>query len=193
MLADDCNIYVGSKAAAERILSSLKDWIKRHLRLEVSESKSGVGRPWERKFLGFIITTALLIGIAPASLTQYKDRVRDLWDARQPLTSNQLRDQWSRYIQGWWGYYQLCEWRRDIFDQERWIRRHIRKCYWQRWHGSEGRVANLSRLGLPPSRAIIGKSNRGAWRMAASPAMQEALSNKVLIRYGFVMPSNLKS
>ncbi len=137
--ADDCNIYVKSQAAAERVLASLTGWIKRHLRLEVSESKSGVGRPWERKFLGFIITSALLIGIAPASLTRFEDRVRELWNARQPLTSEQLRDQWRSYVNGWWGYYRRCEWRRDIYRKEPWIRRHIRKCFWQRWHKSKGR------------------------------------------------------
>lgn len=192
--ADDCNIYVGSQAAAERVLDSLTGWIKRHLRLEVSASKSGVGRPWERKFLGFtIVTAALLIGIAPTSLTRFKEQVRQKWDARQPLTSEQLRDQWRSYIQGWWGYYRHCEWRRDIFKQERWIRRHIRKCFWQRWHGSEGRQAALRRLGLPEARARVGRSSHGAWRMAASPAMQEALNNQTLRRHGFVMPSDLKS
>ncbi len=190
--ADDCNIYVGSQAAAERVLTSLTRWIKRRLRLEVSASKSGVGRPWERKFLGFIITTALLIGIAPASLARFKDRTRELWNARQPRTSEQLRDQWQSYVIGWWGYYRNCQWRREIFNQERWIRRHIRKCFWQRWHKSVGREAALKRLGLPPSRAIVGRSGRGAWRMAASPTMQEALNNKTLKRYGFVMPSDLK-
>jgi hypothetical protein len=191
--ADDCNIYVGSQAAAERVLASLTGWIKRHLRLEVSVKKSGVGRPWERKFLGFIITMTLLIAIAPESLTRFKNRVREHWDARRPLTSEQLRDQWRSYIIGWWGYYHHCEWRRDIFDQERWIRRHIRKCFWQRWHKADGREAALKRLGLPPKRAIVGRSSRGAWRMAASPTMQEALNNKTLKRYGFVMPSDLKS
>ncbi len=191
--ADDCNIYVKSQAAAERVLASLTGWIKHHLRLEVSESKSGVGRPWERKFLGFIITSALLIGIAPASLTRFEDRVRELWNARQPLTSEQLRDQWRSYVNGWWGYYRRCEWRRDIYRKEPWIRRHIRKCFWQRWHKSKGRESALRRLGLPPSRAIVGRSSRGAWRMAGNPVMHEALNNRTLRRYGFLMPSDLKS
>ncbi len=130
--ADDCDIYVKSQAAAERVLASLTGWIKRHLRLEVSESKSGVGRPWERKFPGFIITSALLIGIAPASLTRFEDRVRELWNARQPLTSEQLRDQWRSYVNGWWGYYRRCEWRR--------------------WHKSKGRESALRRLGPAPTR-----------------------------------------
>ncbi len=184
--ADDCNIYVKSQAAAERVLASLTGWIKRHLRLEVSESKSGVGRPWERKFLGFIITSALLIGIAPASLTRFEDRVRELWNARQPLTSEQLRDQWRSYVNGWWSYYRRCEWRRDIYRKEPWIRRHIRKCFWQRWHKSKGResallLPTMARLGLPPTRPTADSAyrrvepssggavvERGAWRETLS-------------------------
>jgi RNA-directed DNA polymerase len=189
--ADDCNIYVKSAAAAERILASLTGWIARHLRLEVSSSKSGTGRPWERKFLGFIITVALLTGIAPVSLARFEDRVRELWDARQPLRSEQLRDQWQSYVQGWWGYYRLTEDRRPVFDKERWIRRHIRKCFWQRWHSGQGRQTALRRLGLPPQRAKVGLSSRGAWRMARHAVMQEALNNRTLKRYGFIMPSDL--
>jgi RNA-directed DNA polymerase len=191
--ADDCNIYVKSEAAAHRVMRSLKGWIMRHLRLEVSESKSGVGRPWERKFLGFIMTSALLISIAPASLERFKDKVRELWSARQPWTSEQRREQWKSYLQGWWGYYRLCEWRRDIYRQERWIRRHIRCYFWQRWHKSDGREKALRRLGLPAERATVGRSSRGAWRMAASPAMQEALNNRRLKRNQLWMPSDLKS
>lgn len=189
--ADDCNIYTKSARAAQRVLESLTGWIKRHLRLEVSEKKSGVGRPWERKFLGFVITTALLISIAPGSLTRFKTKVREHWSARQSQTSTQLRDQWQAYVRGWWGYYRLCEDRRPIFRTEGWIRRHIRKCFWQRWHGSKGREAALKRLGVPAHRAGIGRCSRGAWSMARHATMQEALSNKTLRRYEFIMPSDL--
>jgi RNA-directed DNA polymerase len=189
--ADDCNIYVKSAAAAERVLTSLSGWITRHLRLEVNPSKSGIGRPWERKFLGFIITVSLLIGIAPVSLERYKDRVRERWEARQSLTSTQLRDQWNSYVQGWWGYYRLTEWRQPIFQTEGWTCRHIRKCFWLRWHQSKGREAALRRLGLPAHRAAIGRSSRGAWRMARHAVMQEALSKKTLKQYRFLMPSDL--
>lgn len=189
--ADDCNIYVGSEAAAKRVLANLTVWIERHLRLEVSASKSGTGRPWERKFLGFILTVALLISIAPASQARFEDKVRELWDGRQSLSSTHLRNQWRSYVHGWWGYYQLCEDRTAIFNKEGWIRRHIRKCFWLRWHGAKGRESALRRLGLPARRAETGRSSRGAWRMARHPAIQEALNNRLLKRYHFVMPSDL--
>lgn len=189
--ADDCNIYVKSAAAAQRVLESLTGWIARHLRLEVNASKSGVGRPWERKFLGFIITASLLIGIAPASLAKFKDQVREKWDARKSMTSQARIETWQSYVQGWWGYYQHVEDRRPIFQSEGWIRRHMRKWHWQKWHKSKGREAALKKLGANAKGAAIGRSSRGAWRMASSPVMHTALSNRHLKKWGFVMPSEL--
>lgn len=189
--ADDCNIYVGSAAAAQRVLASLTGWLARHLRLEVNSSKSGTGRPWERKFLGFIITANLLIGIAPASLAKFKDQVREKWNARQSMTQREHLDQWRSYVVGWWGYYRLVEERRPIFQSERWIRRHVRKWYWQRWHKSEGRVAALKRLGMSARFAEFGRSSAGAWAMARSRALHSALSNRKISSAGIIMPSEL--
>ena len=92
--ADDCNIYVGSQVAAQRVLASVTQWISKHLRLEVNVAKSGVGRPWERKFLGFRIDPAGKIEVAPRSLERFQDWVRELWRSCQSLSSNELRDQW---------------------------------------------------------------------------------------------------
>lgn len=189
--ADDCNIYVSSAKAAERVLATITEWIAKHLRLEVSKTKSGTGRPWERKFLGLIITVALLISIAPKSIERLQERTRDLWSARQSLTTTQLRDQWRSYIRGWWAYYQLAEDRRPVNGKEGWIRRHIRKCFWQRWHKGQGRYNALTRLGIPPNRARIGRCSQGAWRMARHAVIQEALNNRVLRKHGFLTPSDL--
>ncbi len=137
--ADDCNIYVGSQAAAERTLS-VQAWIEKHLRLKLNTAKSGTGRVWERKFLGFRLDRKRRIGIAPESLERFKGKVREMWDGRRSRTSNQLRDDWSRYIRGWWEYFRLAEARRPVRDLEAWTRRHIRKCFWLRWHDRRGRL-----------------------------------------------------
>jgi retron-type reverse transcriptase len=71
--ADDCNIYVSSERAAKRVLEVISQWISRHLRLEVNAEKSGTGRVWERKFLGFILSAALLIAASPQAITKFKD------------------------------------------------------------------------------------------------------------------------
>ena len=89
--ADDCNLYVGSQAAAERTLTSVQDWIEKHLRLQVNAAKSGTGRVWERTFLGFRLDRRMRIGIAPESLAKFKAKVRELWDARRNRNSTQLR------------------------------------------------------------------------------------------------------
>jgi group II intron reverse transcriptase/maturase len=189
--ADDCNIYGSSLRAAERVLESITTWIQKHLRLEVNATKSGVGRPWERKFLGFTINPQGQIEVAPKSVERFEQKVRELWRSCQSLSSRELRDRWRAYVRGWWAYYSLAEHRRNIFGLEGWIRRHIRGCFWQRWHDWRGRLRKLRQLGLRGCLLKVAHSSRGAWRIAASPSLQTALSNAVLRRWGFVMPSEL--
>jgi RNA-directed DNA polymerase len=189
--ADDCNIYVNSQAAAERTLASIRNWIEKHLRLKVNEAKSGTGRVWERKFLGFRLNRKLEIGIAPESIERFKAKVRELLRSCQSLSSNELRDRWSSFIRGWWGYFQLAEDRRLIFRLEGWMRRRLRKLFWLRWHSCEGRERKLRGLGLRGMLLKVASSARGAWRIARTGSLQKALSNAVLKRAGFLMPSDL--
>jgi group II intron reverse transcriptase/maturase len=189
--ADDCNIYVGSQAAAERVMASIQDWIEKHLRLKVNTVKSGTGRVWERKFLGFRLNRKGQIEVAPESLERFKAKVREMWRSCQGRTSNQLRDAWKRYVIGWWGYFRLAEERRSVFRLEGWIRRHIRKCFWLRWHSAAGREQRLRRLGLAGRMLKVAQSSRGAWRIARTGSLNAALNNAVLRRYGFLLPSDL--
>jgi RNA-directed DNA polymerase len=189
--ADDCNIYVSSEAAANRVMRTIPVWIQQHLRLRVHSGKSGVGRPWERKFLGFRITREGLIEVAPASLTRWKTRVRVLWDARQSVPLKQIRTQWQRYVRGWWQYYQLAQWRRPLDNLQGWLRRHMRKFFWLRWHNWRGRQKALRRLGVKFPQLKTAWSGRGAWRIAASPSLQMALNNAWLRREGFWTLSDL--
>lgn len=189
--ADDCNIYVSSQRAAQRVLSSITEWMTKHLRLEVNAAKSGTGRPWERKFLGFRINQQGEIEIAPTSVKRFKTKVRELWRSCQSQTSVELRNTWRAYVQGWWGYFRLTEKRQTIYGLEGWIRRHIRSCFWQRWHDWRGRKRHLRRLGLKGCLLKVAHSSKGAWPIARSPSLQKALSNAVLRRTGFLMPSDL--
>jgi RNA-directed DNA polymerase len=189
--ADDCNVYVSSEATADRLIESLPGWIEKHLRLQVNATKSGVGRTWERSFLGFRITREGEIEVAPERLERFKVRVRQLWDGRRRGSSAQLRDDWQLYLRGWWNYFRPAQWRRPIFDLEGWVRRHIRKCYWLRRHNWEGRRNALLRLGLNPNLVRSANTSRGAWRMARHPTLQKALRNTTLHRLGFLLPSDL--
>lgn len=189
--ADDCNIYVGSQAAAERTLTSIQGWIEKHLRLKVNAAKSGTGRVWERKFLGFRLDRKGRIGIARESIERFKAKVREKWRGNQSGTSTELRDAWNRYVRGWWEYYQLAEVRRSIFRLEGWIRRHIRKCFWIRWHTAAGRENALRRLGVPAEVLKTVHTGRGAWFMANTSTVNAGLKVRTLRRYGFLMPSDL--
>ncbi len=189
--ADDVNIYVGSGAAAQRVLAAIRYWIETHLRLQVNATKSGTGRPWERKFLGFRLTRKGEIEVSPESRQRFKAKVRELWRVNQSRTSNQLRDAWKQYVQGWWSYYRLAEQRRAIFRLEGWIRRHIRKCFWLRWHGRKGRWKALRRLGLRGQMLKVAFSSKGAWPIARTGSLHTALNNQRLRRQGFLMPSDL--
>ena len=189
--ADDCNIYVSSRRSAERVLASVTEWIQQHLRLEVNADKSGTGRPWERKFLGFRINRQGRTEAAPQSVERLKVKVRELWRSCQSQSSEQLRDRWRAYLRGWWAYYGLAEERRNIFDLEGWIRRHMRKCFWQRWHSVAGRLRHLKQLGARGRLLKVAFSSKGAWRIARSGTLQTVLNNETLRRHGFLMPSDL--
>jgi RNA-directed DNA polymerase len=189
--ADDCNIYVSSRRAAERVMEHIVRWLKDELKLEVNPTKSAVGRPWERPFLGFCINKQGEIEIAPKSLQRFKDQVRLLWRSCQSVSSVELRDRWRAYLMGWWGYYRLVEVRRPVTDLDGWIRRHIRKCFWLRWHNRKGRLNALRRLGTPDRLLQTACSSRGAWRLARCQALTMALPNRTLRQHGFLVPSDL--
>ncbi len=196
--ADDCNIYVDSQAAAERTLTSIQNWIEKHLRLKVNPAKSGTGRTWERKFPGFQLTRMRRIKIAPESVLtcrkpveRFKAKVREIWRNCQSLTEENILKNWQQYVRGWWGYYQLSEVRKPIFQLEPWMRRHIRKYHWLRWHGPDGRRRKLRSLGLKGHLLKAAYSSKGAWHIARTGGLQTALSNAFLRRTGFSMPSDL--
>jgi len=132
--ADDIAIFVSSPRSAERVRQSVTAWIEKHLKVEVNRAKSRSGPSDQSALLGFRLYAAGRIGVAPKAVERMKAKVRELWDARQSLTSEQLRDHWRRYIRGWWNYFELADWRREVEDLTGWIRRHMRKCFWLRWH-----------------------------------------------------------
>ena len=189
--ADDCNIHVSSEAAAERTLASVQAWIEKHLRLRVNRDKSGKGKAGERKFLGFRLKRQGQIEAAPEAVERFKAKVRQMWRSCQSQSSEQLRQDWQRYLRGWWGYYRLAEERKSIFRLEGWSRRHIRKCFWLRWHDAAGREHALRRLGVHPRLLRTVHTSRGAWFMANTSVVCAGLKTATLRRYGFWMPSDL--
>lgn len=186
--ADDIAIFCASERAAARVEASVIAWIERELQLPVNREKSGHGPSDGTALLGFRLERDGTIRVAPKSVERFKTKVRALWDARQSLTSEELREQWQSYLRGWWGYFQLAENRWDVTDLSGWIRRHMRKCFWQRWHHPRGRRHALHRLGVRDRRLGMASSRRGAWAMARHWVLHAALSNRTLHRYGFTLP-----
>jgi RNA-directed DNA polymerase len=186
--ADDIAIYASSQRSAERILESVIGWLGKELKLEVNRTKSGAGPTEQSGLLGFRISQEGVIGIGDKAIHRLKERVRELWDARQSKTSKELRQQWKQYISGWWNYFQLAECRQALERLNGWIRRHMRKCFWLRWHSAKGRRKALQRLAIGGRLLLLAKCSRGAWRMAAHAVMQKALNNQQLRHYGFILP-----
>ena len=188
--ADDCNIYVGSRKAAERVFASVTAWIEKHLKVPVNRDKSDSGRPWDRQFLGYQPTEEGELRPAPKSLERLKNEVRRRFSGRTSQTSKALRDTWLQYIRGWCNYYKLANeryWRADVSG---WIRRHIRKCFWLRWHCAKGRKRNLLKLGVSHSRLRECPLHGASWPMAKHPVMHTALNNRTLKTKGFLVPSD---
>ena len=107
--ADDIVIFVSSERSGERILSSLTSWIEKHLKLRVNVNKSGVGHPWEGKFLGFRINSDGRVALAKASIERFKDQVRSQWSAQESLKLEERIKRWQQYVRGWWNYYKICQ------------------------------------------------------------------------------------
>jgi len=187
--ADDVTIYARSARSAERILASISKWIEKNLRLEVNREKSGTRPPDEGSFLGFRIEKDGRIALSEKSIEAFKAAVRLKWDNRRTPSGVETLEAWRKYARGWMSYFRLSERSWDWEDLEGWIRRHIRKWFWIRWHDWKGRRNALRRLGLPPERIRLAHSSRGAWRVAL--ALNTVLPNRWLKSHGFSMPSEI--
>lgn len=188
--ADAVVIFVSSERGGERVLSSLTEWIAQHLKLRVNADKSGVGRPWNGKFLGFRISGNGRIVAAKASLDRLKANVRRAWDARVNLPLDTRIDPWQRYIRGGWDYFAVCEYLRPIFELEGWMRRHMRKYFRQRWHNRHGRENALRRLGAKPYHRKQASGSVGTWRVARSPMMLRSWIKPACVAGGLFVSSD---
>jgi RNA-directed DNA polymerase len=189
--ADDVAVFVSSERAAVRVLEGVTKWIEKHLKVPVNREKSGSGPTDESALLGFRLGRDGSVSVAPKAIAKLKVEVRRLWDARQSLTSVALRNQWCRYIRGWWEYFHIADSGYEPRDSSGWIRRHMRKCFWLRWKTPKGRIAALRRLGVKGRALGVAYTGLGAWAVARSRTLHNALRNSTLNRYGLVVPWDL--
>jgi RNA-directed DNA polymerase len=178
--ADDCNIYVRSRRAGERVMESIKRFIMARLKLQVNQQKSAVARPWERKFLGFSFTNAGMPKrrIAPKAVGRFKERVRELTSRTRGISTERMAEDLARYLRGWIGYFGKCETPSVLQHLEEWSRRRLRSAIWKQWKRGSVRYAELRQRGVGRNLAAqTAGSAHGPWRLAASPALSFALPN----------------
>lgn len=188
--ADDCNVYVGSRRAGERVMRSMVRFLEERLSLAVNEAKSAVDRPWKRKFLGFSFTNRKekpAIRVAPQALKRAKDKLRQLTWRWKGQSMGRTLDQLNAYARGWAGYFSLAETPRPFEDLDEWVRRRLRAILWHQWKKPKARARNLIRLGIPADYAWQwAYSGKGVWRMAGSAPLHRALDNTYWRAQGLV-------
>jgi group II intron reverse transcriptase/maturase len=178
--ADDCNIYVQTPRAGERVMDSVKTFLEKKLKLKVNLKKSKVDRAPRVKFLGFSFfkrNGETLIRVANRSLERFRDKLRRLTKRTRSGRLEDLIQTLNQYTGGWTGYFRQANTPSVFEDLDRWIRRRLRQMVWKRWKRGRTRYKELRKLGVPPERAGLGAVGKSPWHMSKSPVVNEALSN----------------
>lgn len=193
--ADDCNIYVASERAGQRVMESISNFLQKKLRLRVNKEKSAVGKPSRRKFLGFsfLKKTEPRIRLADQSKDRFKRRIRELTRPTRGRSLEQVILDLRRYLVGWHSYFRLCETPSVFAQLDEWIRRRVRCYLWRHWKRGRTRFKALVQLGLKPiAAARIASSAKGPWRISASPPLCQAISNHYLYTLGLPRLGSVK-
>ena len=178
--ADDCNIYVRSEQAGQRVMESIKRFITKRLKLKVNETKSAVARPQLRKFLGFSFTAGPEIRrtIAPKAIERFKERIREITAYTKGASLDQTLARLAPYMRGWRAYFGFCETPGVLIKLTYWIRRRLRAGLWRQWKTQRRRRAMLLQLGVRGALvASTATSSRGPWYLASTRALCFGLTN----------------
>jgi len=187
--ADDCNIYVGSRIAGERVMSGVRTFLEGALKLRVNTEKSAVARPWERKFLGFSVTAQreTRLRIAAASVQRLTQKVRDLMRAGRGRSLARTIEDLNPLLRGWINYFRLTESKAVLEELDSWMRRRLRCLLWRQWRRPATRARNLRALGLSAERARLSAGNgHGPWWNAGASHMNLVLPAKYFTAKGLV-------
>ena len=185
--ADDCNIYMKSAKAGQRVMASVSDFITRRLKLKVNGEKSAVARPWERKFLGFSVTGQRQPKrrIAPQSILRLKARIRGLTRRTRGVRIEQMVKELQSYLLGWRGYFGFCETPSVLQELDQWIHRRLRSVVWKQWKRGRVRFKELRLRGVGRDLAAqTAGSPKGPWRLSGSIALNVALPGSYFTSLG---------
>jgi RNA-directed DNA polymerase len=185
--ADDCNIYVRSLAAGQRVMESVVQFLEGKLRLRVHRGKSAVAPVGERKFLGHRLLLNGKLGISPKSVKRAKEKIRQITLRSRGDSLAQVIADLNRFLVGWLTYYRFAACRFELQCLDEWVRRKLR-CYRLKQRKRGKSVADfLRQLGAPANQAArIGSSGKGWWRLSNSPPVKRALSNEWFSQQGLV-------
>lgn len=178
--ADDCNIYVKTERAGERVLKSVKQYLEKKLKLKVNPKKSKVERATRAKFLGFSFWKRkgeVFVRLAYRTKERFAEKIRRLTKRTRSGKMEDIVSEINRYTRGWLGYFRLATTPSVYQELDEWIRRRLRQMQWKRWKRGTTRYRELVRLGVPRERAALGTVGTSPWRMSHSPIIHEALSN----------------
>jgi RNA-directed DNA polymerase len=187
--ADDCNIYVGSRVAGERVMRGIRVVLEEVLRLRVNAAKSAVARPWIRKFLGFSFTVQrqTRLQIAPESVQRLTERIRDLLRSGRGRALAHTIETLNPLLRGWIQYFQLTQSKGILEDLDGWVRRGLRCLLWRQWKRLRTRARKLRALGLDAERAWHSAMNgHGPWWNAGVSHLNQALPAAYFTRLGLV-------
>lgn len=187
--ADDCNIYVRSRNAGERVLEGVERFLTKRLRLVVNRDKSAVDRPWNRKFLGYTFTMHYQprFRVAPESVKRLKTRLREEFRKARGRNLHHVIAELQPVLIGWVSYYRKSEVKKTFEELDQWIRRKLRAILWRQWKRPKARARALFRHGLDRVRAWTSATNgRGPWWNAGASHMHQALPNRWFRQLGLV-------
>lgn len=187
--ADDCNIYVRSEAAGQRVMASVRTFLEGVLKLRVNAAKSAVDRPWKRKFLGYGVTAQpeTRLRIATPSVARLKEQVRERLRMGRGRSLHHTIGDLNPLLRGWIGYFRHAPGVRILEDLDQWVRRRLRCVLWRQWKRSETRRRRLIMLGLTAERAGKSSANgRGPWWNAGAPHMIQTASPSFFAQLGLV-------
>jgi RNA-directed DNA polymerase len=187
--ADDCNIYVKTKRAGERVLGSLTGFLANRLKLTVNSAKSAVARPWDRKFLGYSMTfhKQPRLKVAPAVVDRMKQRLRAVFRAGRGRNVCQVIKELTPVLRGWGSYFRLAEVKGIFEELDGWIRRRFRCIFWRQWKRSYTRARNLIKCGLGEERAWRSATNgRGPWWNSGASHMNQCFPKRFFGNLGLM-------
>jgi RNA-directed DNA polymerase len=188
--ADDCNIYVKSEAAGNRVLASLENFLTKRLRLKINRDKSAVAKPTERTFLGYSFRKdrqgEIQLTVAPKSIERLKAKLKaDFRRGRGRKITDTIKSL-NKRTPGWVNYFKLSRFEGYFSGIDGWIRRHLRAIHWRHWKTPATRYRQVLKLGLKRNQAKGVRSRRGPWCNSAAPPMQAALPNAKFEEMGLV-------